>query len=158
MRSYSLAGTRPAWMSRSVPRLTAPNRERTCTSPGLGAAMVSSRNSARPGPTYQSALLCMFVTLLLSRILRKMSPRAGVPLHDKTSTRKAFAALDLEACPYILKRPQRPAKPFHARTFFPRRGHHRRAHRPARVAPDAVFPMRRADDDRADLARRGRGP
>src|SRR2546430_12109606 len=53
----------------------------------------------------------------------------------KTSTRRAFAALDLAAGRYILKRPQRPAKPFHARTSSPRRGHHRRAHRPVRVAP-----------------------
>ena len=60
MRSYSLAGTRPAWTSRSVPRLMAPNRARTRTSPGLDAATSSSRNSARPGPTYQRALPCIY--------------------------------------------------------------------------------------------------
>src|SRR5262249_25837977 len=57
MRPYSLAGTRPAWTSRSVPRLIAPNSARTCTSPALGAATASSPpGPARPGPPYQSAL------------------------------------------------------------------------------------------------------
>src|SRR4051794_1598601 len=60
MRSYSLAGTRPARTRRSVPRLMAPKRARTRTSPGLDAAIFSSRNSARPGPTYQRALPCIF--------------------------------------------------------------------------------------------------
>jgi hypothetical protein len=60
MRSYSLAGTRPAWTSRSVPRLMAPKRARTRTSPGFGAAISSARNSARPGPTYQRAVPCIF--------------------------------------------------------------------------------------------------
>src|SRR3954449_6468850 len=60
MRSYSLAGTRPARTRRSVPRLMAPKRARTHTSPGLEAAIFSSRNSARPGPTYQRALPCIF--------------------------------------------------------------------------------------------------
>src|SRR3954453_280393 len=60
MRSYSLAGTRPARTRRSVPRLIAPKRARTRTSPGLDAAIFSSRNSARPGPTYQRALPCIF--------------------------------------------------------------------------------------------------
>ena len=55
IRSNSLSGTRPASTRASVPRLSAPKSARTRTSPGLGAASLSSRISARPGATYQSA-------------------------------------------------------------------------------------------------------
>ena len=55
MRSNSLSGTRPSNTSRSVPRLTAPNRARTRSSPAAGAATASSRSSARPFATYQRA-------------------------------------------------------------------------------------------------------
>ena len=55
IRSNSLSGTRPASTSASVPRLSAPKSARTRTSPGLGADSLSSRISARPGATYQSA-------------------------------------------------------------------------------------------------------
>ena len=55
MRSYSLSGTRPEKISRSVPRLSALATARTRTSPAAGGATGSARISARPGPTYQSA-------------------------------------------------------------------------------------------------------
>src|SRR5262249_32933292 len=59
IRSYSLAGTRPSNTSRSVPRLIAPNRARTFTSPPDGGATASSRNSARFFATYQSTFDAM---------------------------------------------------------------------------------------------------
>ena len=55
MRSYSLSGTRPAAISASVPRLIAPCSARTRTSPEASGPSGSSRISARPGATYQSA-------------------------------------------------------------------------------------------------------
>ena len=55
MRSYSLSGTPPAKISRSVPRLSALATARTRTSPSAGGATGSARISALPGATYQSA-------------------------------------------------------------------------------------------------------
>src|SRR5713226_257308 len=92
MRRYSLAGTRPPWTSRSVPRLTAPNNARTCTSPGPGAATGSSRSSAKPAPTYQSALPCiadqpsgdgraLSMTMERSAQIKRLAAPATGPLH-----------------------------------------------------------------------------
>src|SRR5690242_3029283 len=92
MRSYSLAGTRPAWTSRSVPRLTAPNSERTCTSPSFGVATTSSRSSARPGPTYQSALPRILVTRYG---LSGKRPGGVVSNSSKSSTRRTEFGLRL---------------------------------------------------------------
>ena len=49
MRSYSLSGTRPEKISRSVPRLSALATARTRTSPAAGGATGSARISALPG-------------------------------------------------------------------------------------------------------------
>jgi hypothetical protein len=55
MRSNSLFGTRPENIRLSVPRLSAPCSARTQTEPVGGGKSTSSRTSARPGATYQSA-------------------------------------------------------------------------------------------------------
>jgi hypothetical protein len=55
MRWYSLSGTRPEKISRSVPRLSALATARTRAWPGAGATIGSARISARPGATYHSA-------------------------------------------------------------------------------------------------------
>src|SRR5262249_22493833 len=97
MRSYSLTGTRPARTSLSVPRLMAPNSERTWTSPASGASTVSSRSSARPGATYQSALPCILVLACRSY---------GRSLGARVFTLARFMpsnALDLNARRYIVK-------------------------------------------------------
>src|SRR5262245_17759479 len=99
MRSYSLAGTRPAWTSRSVPRLTAPNSERTCTSPSLGAATASSRSSARPGPTYQSAFPRISTTLQYKLRVARVAPNLDFAqpryiLETPAETRKAPSMLE----------------------------------------------------------------
>jgi hypothetical protein len=52
---YWLGGTLPLKTSRSVPRLIAPNKARTCTSAGAGSGTLSGRSSAQPAPTYQRA-------------------------------------------------------------------------------------------------------
>src|SRR5262245_43740869 len=99
MRWYSLAGTRPAWTSRSVPRLTAPNSERTCTSPSLGAATASSRSSARPGPTYQSAFPRISTTL---RLVVNTSRRV---IQYKLRVARVAPNLDFAQPRYILETP-----------------------------------------------------
>src|ERR1700680_513347 len=60
IRSNSGFGTRPANINASVPRLSPPCSARTRTMPGASGASVSSRNSARPAPTYQSACATSF--------------------------------------------------------------------------------------------------
>src|SRR5262249_43458061 len=97
MRSYSLTGTRPARTSLSVPRLMAPNSERTWTSPASGASTVSSRSSARPGATYQSALPCILV-LACRSYGRSLGARVFTLARFMPST-----ALDLTPRRYIVK-------------------------------------------------------
>src|SRR6185503_9790696 len=55
MRCRSLAGTRPANTSASVPRLTPLKSDRTTTSSPAGSASGSARNSPRPGSAIQNA-------------------------------------------------------------------------------------------------------
>jgi hypothetical protein len=63
MRSNSLFGTRPENIKLSVPRLSAPCSARTQTEPVGGGKSTSSRTSARPGATYQSAWAMSFRSL-----------------------------------------------------------------------------------------------
>jgi hypothetical protein len=63
MRSNSLFGTRPENIRLSVPRLSAPCSARTQTEPVGGGKSTSSRTSARPGATYQSAWAMSFRSL-----------------------------------------------------------------------------------------------
>jgi hypothetical protein len=96
MRSNSLFGTRPENIKLSVPRLSAPWSARTQTEPVGGGKSTSSRTSARPGATYQSACAMSFRSLdtLVSRDFNKPAvlnsvgaPRlASLPFRSRLSS------------------------------------------------------------------------
>src|SRR5262249_42509793 len=111
-----------------------------------------SRSSARPGPTYQSALPCNLVTVFL--VVPTKTSEAAFNPKSSLARGALSAALDSDGRRYILRRPQTYAKPVHARTFRPRWDRHRRAPCPVRMAASAVLSIRRDDDGGADLARR----
>src|SRR5437764_1587694 len=104
MRSNSLSGTRPAKTSRSVPRLMAPNSARTRTLPEPAGAATASRNSPRPGATYQRAC---------PRIVRFFTTLACADIETGTALRISFSSyLGKSIFRYILNRFKGASKPF----------------------------------------------